>query len=658
MAESIDAPDVEGEAGPDPASPAAVAIALSRTSRGSKEVDSEAAAFLRDQRALIADQRHHLKVQLRHLGLRYFAERLKVGLQIFVALGATAVALFVAGLVWQAATDKGLVVEAFSVPPDMAAQGITGEVVASQLEDKLSALQAATDSSRSPASYSNDWGHEIKVEIPETGVSISELQRYLRQWLGHETRVGGEIFHTQDGLKLTVRAGGEAGDAASGAQTDLDGLLQRGAEALFARTQPYRYGVYLRENGRAAEAKAVFARLASDGPPSERPWGLLGYSEFQDGISSVISVERQAVKLNPQLGLLWLNLAGADETAGHNEAALGESRTVARLIDRRDRGSFTERSAQAAKLGQLAAADDLVADYPAEVRHYAAIQDLPEFYGSREQGRLGGAAAMAEDHDPGAALAALPPGTTDAEISRTVAKWQNISQVKLFIYENDADWRGALEDAQALEPLIRGYAVAADGGVALDGLHTGLWPHEARALAHLGRGAEAWALISQTPADCYDCVRVRGEIAALAGRPTEADRWFAEAVRQGPSLPQAHLDWARARLARGDVDGAIAELTLAHAKGPHFADPLELWGEALMKKGDFAGAVAKFAEADKYAPHWGRNHLRWGEALLRAGRYAAARGQFEAARGLDLGVADRAALTVFLDRTSRGPLHG
>ncbi len=127
---------------------------------------------------------------------------------------------------------------------------------------------------------------------------------------------------------------------------------------------------------------------------------------------------------------------------------------------------------------------------------------------------------------------------------------------------------------------------------------------------------------------------------------------------QGPSLPQAHLDWARARLARGDVDGAIAELTLAHAKGPHFADPLELWGEALMRKGDFAAAAAKFAEADKYAPKWGRNHLRWGEALLRAGRYADARRQFEATSGLDLNAPDRAALNVFLARTAGGPLHG
>ena len=645
MAEGAEETAVEADAGPEPASPAAVAIALGRTSRASKTVDAEAAAFLRDQRALIADQRHHLKIQLKHLGLRYFADRLKVGLQIFLALGAIAIALFVAGLVWQAATDKGLVVEAFSVPPDMVEQGVTGEVVASQLEDKLSALQAATDSARAPASYSNDWGHEIKVEIPETGVSISELQRYLRQWLGHETRVGGEVFHTKDGLKLTVRAGGEAGDAASGPQTDLDGLLERGAEALFARTQPYRWGVYLRENGRAAEAKAAFARMVVEGPASERPWALLGSGQFQDHAATQISMFHEAVRLNPRIALLWLNLAGGDSLVGHNEAALSESREAIRLFGRPDRGSSTERAAIAARPGQDAQVNDLLGDYQGEIQDYRQVAQLPDFYGSIELGHVFEAMALAENHDPSAARAMMPPGASDVEISQGIAKWQGLSFVRLFTYEDDADWAAALEDSKALEAVGRSYATLADGQVAFEAVRSGLWPHQARALAHLGRSAEAWALISQTPLDCYDCVRTRGEIADLAGRPMEADRWFAEAVRQGPSLPQAHLDWARARLARGDVDGAIAELSLAHSKGPHFPDPLELWGEALMKKkGDFAGAAAKFAEADRYAPHWGRNHLRWGEALARLGRAGEASAQWRAAAGMDLSPTDRAEL--------------
>ncbi len=114
------------------------------------------------------------------------------------------------------------------------------------------------------------------------------------------------------------------------------------------------------------------------------------------------------------------------------------------------------------------------------------------------------------------------------------------------------------------------------------------------------------------------------------------DRAFSALDRIAPDIPFYDADWGAALLAKGDLDGAIAKLTLAHLKGPHFADPLDLWGETLMKKGDFTIAIAKFAEGDKYAPKWGRNHLRWGEALMLSGRYAEARAQYVAASRMDL----------------------
>jgi tetratricopeptide (TPR) repeat protein len=180
----------------------------------------------------------------------------------------------------------------------------------------------------------------------------------------------------------------------------------------------------------------------------------------------------------------------------------------------------------------------------------------------------------------------------------------------------------------------------------------------ATAYARLGRLAEAEALISKTPLDCYDCLQARGLVASLRRDWAQADRWYGEAARQAPSIPRAQTVWGQSLLDRGDPDGAIARFRDAHRITAHFADPVELWGEALMRKGDLAGAVAKFAEADQYAPRWGRNHLRWGEALMFAGRYAEARRQYEAANGMDLSRPDRAALNVLLARTAKGPLHG
>jgi tetratricopeptide (TPR) repeat protein len=213
--------------------------------------------------------------------------------------------------------------------------------------------------------------------------------------------------------------------------------------------------------------------------------------------------------------------------------------------------------------------------------------------------------------------------------------------------EADEDWSDMARFLPAFERTLPSDIVAYN-----------LRPREAYVLARLGRTAEAGALISQSPPDCPDCALRHGQIAALAGHWAEADRWFADAVRQGPSIPQAPTLWGAALLAKGDVDGAIAKLKDAHRKGPHYADPLELWGEALIRKGDFAGAVAKFTEAGEYAPRWGRDHMLWGEALMLGGRYREARAQYEAASGMDLSKPDRAAVDVLLARTAKGALHG
>jgi tetratricopeptide (TPR) repeat protein len=116
--------------------------------------------------------------------------------------------------------------------------------------------------------------------------------------------------------------------------------------------------------------------------------------------------------------------------------------------------------------------------------------------------------------------------------------------------------------------------------------------------------AGAQALIATTPADCYLCLRARGGIAAQMRDWAAAERWFAEAIRQAPSLPLAYAERGEMRLARDDVAAAIADFTIAHRRSPHFADPLEGWGDALARQGRRRDALAKYDEALKYAPAW------------------------------------------------------
>src|SRR5580704_17974470 len=175
------------------------------------KLDPRAAAFLEKQGHLVDLQAEVLAREevLRHWSLRvhHVSDVLKLAFEFAVAVIVLAVAAFIGTTVWSAVHDDGLVIEAFSTPPDLAARGLTGEVVAGRMLDKLSALQAETSSLRAPTSYENNWGKDIKAEIPETGVSIGEFNLYLHQWLGHQTHITGDVIHGGSGIIVTARAG-------------------------------------------------------------------------------------------------------------------------------------------------------------------------------------------------------------------------------------------------------------------------------------------------------------------------------------------------------------------------------------------------------------------------------------------------------------------
>jgi tetratricopeptide (TPR) repeat protein len=619
---------------------AAVAVALGRAS-GSSDLNDKAAEFLKKQSRMLDLQMEGLAedraLQHRHLALRYFGDRLRIGLQLIgIALGV--IVLFgVGALVWSAHEDKGLVIEAFSVPPDLAQRGLTGQVVASQLLDKLSQMQADTESARPASTYANDWGGEIKVEIPQTGVSIGEAYRYLRGWLGHETQITGEVVRTATGLAITARAGASPGKTAQGADADLDKLLQQAAEGVYGQTQPYRYAAFLASQGRRDEALATFQALSQTGSREDRLWALTGAANVldlrrtQEAETQAEAYADAALRLEPRfLPALVASISPA-ANLGQTERGAQVDREILRLLQNgQGLGMTTQQKEDLLHFAKGSVAFDS-GDFLTTARIDHGLTVGPQREGAQAIGAgFFEALSLALDHDGGGSRAAeasiasrLPPDLARTEPVLTAVR----------------AWRAG--DWAAMDPAAEADLAGAEGAPSAKRL-------VALAQAELGRLDEADATIGPTPLDCPDCVNARAQIAALRGDWRGADRWSALAVKVAPDLPFPDWHWGDLYLARGDPDRAIAEYQLAHRKGPHFADPLEGWGEALMRKGDYADAVAKFAEADKDAPRWGRNHMMWGVALAKLGHTAEARAQYQAATGMDLSVADRATLVALM----------
>jgi tetratricopeptide (TPR) repeat protein len=569
-------------------------------------------------------------------------------LQALTMLVGVGIVVAVAVMAWQAHEDHALVIEPFSTPPVYAQQGLTGQALASELMDHLSAV-TGTAKGVSLASVSGvqaDRQDQVKVEIPETGVSLGEIDQMLRNWLGRQTKVDGELRQTADGqLLLIVRVDGRA-LTARGPADELDQMEQQTAEQVFATVDPSNYGIYLGQTNRRVQALAVIRTVAEADPSYLSLWAQAERSF--DPLRS-LQLARLAFRRHPDWGSDY-SVTAAELAFGHDEAALADAR---RLLT--DVGSGPDLN----KLSGAGARDLRIVGGRAVAALQGAYASAPPALSGSALGAdfWTGPQMAALAHDLGRARDLL-----DRAVASGAAEDAKLSHTRGVLDTEAGDRAAAASEfrtamdrdraAHASDPFPEGIAAFAEVATISNG------PPLAEALAQLGDYAGAEAAIAPTPLDCYPCLRERGRVAAMQGHWPEADRWFAEAVRQGPSLPFADTDWGGMLLRKGDATGAIAKLEQAHKLGPRYADPLELWGEALMAKRDYAGAITKFTEADKDAPKWGRNHLRWGEALMLSGRYAEARAQYVTANGLDLSVGDRAAVNVLLARTATGPLHG
>jgi tetratricopeptide (TPR) repeat protein len=635
LAEFEDAPDGPAPEAPIETSSAAVALALGRGSKASKALDAKAATFLDEQTRLVRLQTEHLHEQrelvLSRLRWGRFGDRLKALLQIMTVLVGLAIVALIGVMAWQAHETSGLVIDAFSVPPDLARDGLTGQVAAGRFLDKLQVLQAATANSERPAqSFQDDWGSEIKVEIPETGLTFGEFEKLLREKLGHIRHVSGEVLRTPGGISLTARIGDAPPQTFEGAEADFDALAQKAAEAVYRASQPYRYADYLDQHGRAEEAFAVVADLAANGPPSERgwayaKWALMDVNDHGDVASAAAHASRGLGFGAGSDMIDRISLVAVAVWSGHDEDNLHVSRAIDLNAQRRLPDTSTV-FYEETKLLSRAWLQFSEPDFGSSADSWRKTTQLPgpTNFTSPSLGHAMAATALALDHDPAGARAelGLVHEPDEAAYMWDIAKGAFPAAPAYWIAAETGDWPAALANARHLDAWLAANKVQRP----IYGLMQAswIWPLEAMALARTGDLKGAQALIEATPLDCYPCLRVRARIAAAAHDWPAAERWFTEAARLAPSLPFAYAEWGQVRLDRGDADGAIAELALAHARAPGFADPLELWGEALMRKGDFEGAADRFRQADGAAPRWGLNHLHWGQALARLGRTAEA----------------------------------
>ena len=602
-----------------PDSPNPVEIAMAALNDGAPE-DGPAGVLLRRHTHLIDAQ--------------IASERMGFALKLLTGLLGLAIAMALASMVWSASQERGLVIEPFSVPPDFAERGVTGQVVASRLLDRLSLMGDQTQSVRAPSTYANNWNGDIKVQIPQTGISVGELRRVLVEWLGRQTRIGGEIYRTPEGLVLAARTGTAAASVHVGeSEADLPAMVQAAAEAVYADTQPYRYAIYVSRQGAPddkARSRQLLEALARTGDKDDRMWAHSGLSvsyRMEGDFRRAVLAANDALAIEPAFPTAYMNRSSALSLMGQDELSLQDAlRTIEAL-----EGAGGRFVAGEGRESLLETAITEVAyfrqDHAGAIASYTRVPDEAlGMYLLDARVRLHDTtdnATMLEQ-----AMHDMPPvAPYDAMFA------SDLVSLAARYASARGDWVGAHGLLTGFDETLLPPGMRAVRRVAAD-------PLAARAAARAGNMQVARALVEGMPAGCYECTWTRGFVAAVAGEHAASDRAFAEAVREGPSLPAAHAHWGKAKLARGDTAGAIDQFRLAHRKGPAWADPLKAWGDALMHQGDAKGALRRYTEAAERAPRWGALHIAWGEALQQSGDETAAREKFLLASMLGMSPAD------------------
>lgn len=544
-------------------------------------------------------------------------------------------------LVWDAAQARGVAIEPFRVPADLEARGLDGVVVATQVMDQLFAMQSATESIRAPSTYANNWGEDIAVEIPNTGVTIGDLRSSLRVWFGQQVRLTGEIVRLPDGrVAITVRVGSDAGERFTAAEEDFDSLVEQAAEAIYRRTQPYRYSIWLRNHARTDEATQIATDLAAGREMQDRLWAINTLAARTPDVEAAIRQHERGLRLDPQFTPILYNIANLELAMGREGKAL---HYMTRLLDAEDVARrqinperveqvlLSARSTQAMLQRDMTRACDLARqgmDNPSgSLTQMLAPLTLVDCYGLARDVRA--ARQLLADvglDDPVRMREHIAELSPDAELESGLAAALDDWETAYLILKDVV--AAVSEPNQPTGPLID-QTFLTNANLAL-------------AAAHTGRISEAREIMADAPNDCTACVRVRGTIEALAGDATAARRQFETAIQQGANLPATYGEYAEALVILRDWRGAIAQAQKAARLAPRWADPHMAWGDALVGLGELRGAIGRYREAERLAPNWGAAKLALGRAYSTLGDDARARDARAKAADLPLSPGDRA----------------
>ncbi|TPG13203.1 hypothetical protein [Sphingomonas oligophenolica] len=506
--------------------------------------------------------------------------------QLTVVIG-ICFALGVLGIFLSAVRARGVVVESFDAPPSLASSGLSGHLIAGAVQDGLATIQDGVRTTASKQKIDNAWTNQVTVQVPETGISVSELSRNLRSALSHETHISGAlVINPDDTLSLTVRGTGIPPQVFTGPRYDLPKLVTKASEYTYGMYEPRLFAAYLNQHHRYPENEQ-FTRTALDrSDPDARPSLLSSMAialSHNGHRGEAIRKLREALSLDPTYWSAWATL-GAYERVMHGwEAGWKVGQQLARVP-----GADANEDCGRAWINYYLA----VEDWTGEIRFHEC--------NARKSGGFGTTSTSAAT------------GLADSEAHRH--DWASAERRLSLAYYDDPAllatrfWIAGLHaldrgDSQTAATALGRFYALLSASEALQFQFDDGDCYAALAFSEVGNTRLANAIFSQH-ADDSRCRALQADGEEANGNRNASDRLYRQAVALAPDIPFAYLHWGVAQQRQGNLRNAAAMFAKAHRQGPHWADPLKGQGDVLAAQGRWREARERYEAALNFAPGW------------------------------------------------------
>ena len=584
----------------------------------SPEVAHEASKFLQIQTQHVEIQSRHVHVQtkllkdehdlrLAHLRnqlseetVRRLGLRLRVSFQIFLAAVATAIGITGAFMVHDAVLSRSVIIDAFELSPNLVTHVPSGKIIATGLFDVLARIQAATRTSAERRSLSNAWTNDIGIEVPETGISVGQIERTLKARFGHDQHINGDVVQTETGaLALTVRGTGILAKTFTDADHNLDKLLNDAGEYIYGQSQPGLWVNYLTNAGRNDEA-IRFAQTAYptvDAP--EKPYVLNYWANAIIGkgdrgaMQEALPLYQETLRLKPDYWGGYNNIIYALWNMGSEEASIREGEHLTQMAGGRPgRAPETMYQNYDQQLWDLTA---VRAESIADMESHDGVGIFASFSGSAN---LQVAQTESLLHDIDSATLRVKTTSIDEQSAPDVAI---ATLTKALLAEEVGDIKQAAKEWDAFAVAYNNPTVSTSNAPYLC--------YAAPAYEKTAQSAKADAALNgplkaNGTGSFVDCYRFKADVLDLRGDWAGAQSWYTKAQQLAPSIPSGYYSYGMALVRHGDLKKAAEQFRQANLTGPHWADPLKAWGDVLMQQHLVADALEKYDEAVKYAPKW------------------------------------------------------